>query len=231
MRHPNPNALFTLHFSPHSLVGCLISPSKQSKELIVHRYERFIPDHLELEYGAIFNPTRILAKISSWYPKNVAAIPVACSIAAPSIHEQIVPMAEAHPRIDQFPISHGPNTLWNYTYLYSQDNYHYFYVTGIPRALLLQYQLLSIAGQLPIQTITTQGMVLLSLYKYLAGNSYRSTQLAQSMTRSKTIEGLFLKEDLERIVRLPHGMQLENSQIVPLLTACGLIAGDMNETY
>lgn len=230
MRHTNSNTVFALLFSPHSLIGCFISFAQHGKQLTLHRYERAALDHLELEQGTLFNPTRILSKINSWYPQRMHSIPVVCSIAAPTISEQIIPLPDAHPRLDQFPLSHGPNISWNYTYLYSQDSYHYFYVTGIPRALLFQYQLLSIVGQLPIQTITTQGMALLSLYKYFAGNSYRSSQLAQRMAQSKTIEHLFLKDDLERILSMPNTLTLEHKEIIPLLTACGLVAGTIHET-
>lgn len=226
MRHQLHNSIFALLFSPHTLIGCLLSRTAQKNRLKLHGFHRAPINHLELEHGTVFNPTRIASIISSWYPSTKIPIPVACTLAGPSITEQIMPMPSAHPTIEQFPLSHGPGRKWDFTYLYSLDNYHYFYVSSMLKATLFQYQLLSITTQLPLRTISTNGMALLSLYEHMAGTTYRPSQLAESLGRCRTIDHLFSHDDLERLVEIPAANPIEDRDVLPLLVACGLLTGE-----
>ncbi len=223
MRHTQTRNIFACIFTPRAITGGWLSAASNDVQIHLKTYHKRTLDNLELEHSYIFNPTRIAPIISSWYAATKRTMPVVCAVLGPSIAEQILPLSQAHPTIDNFPISHGPHTQWDYSYLYSHDNFHYFYMCSIAKPLLFQYQLLSITTQLPIESITTEGMALLSLYAALFGDAFRPSQLATSLSHCKnSIEQLFSQDDLERVLAIPSTFSITESDTLPLLIACGL---------
>jgi hypothetical protein len=223
MRH-SPNTVLTIQCTPRGLFGCLLSLNNQ--HITIHRYGAVVLQHLELEQLVLFNPTRISSYINHWYRIVGKQVPLLMSLSGPSLIEQLVPLPITHPTIDQFPISHSPDWHWEFIYLYSIDTMHYFYLTGIRRSILFQYQLLALHNQFPLQTITSHAMALLALYRYKSGSTYRASQLAEHLTRVRSIERLFAHDDLERIATLPSGITISKEETLPLLIACGLLMGE-----
>lgn len=221
------NIILTIQCTPRAIFGCLLS--RNSQRIIIHRYGAMPLEHLELEQLILFNPTTIGNYISSWYRGIDKEIPLLMSLSGPSIIEKLVPLPVTHPTIDQFAIPHGPDWHWDFIYLYSIDTMHYFYLTGIRRSILFQYQLLALHHQFPIKTVTSNAMALLSLYKHKTGSSYRASQLAEHLTRARSIERLFMQDDLERIAALPSGTVIAKEDTLPLLIACGLLVGEPHE--
>ncbi len=228
MRFIRSRNLFAYTFTPRTITGCWLSSSPGSTSFKVHSYHKKTIDHLELEHLYIFNPTRIAALITSWYHAAKQTMPIACTLVGPSVQEQIIPLATAHPTDDQLPIILAPHLQWEYTYLYSYDMAHYFYLCGITKPLLFQYQLLGITTQLPFRTITAQGLALLTAYRFIFGAAFRPAQLATALTKCDTnIEQLFTRDDLERLCILPSPIDYTQTDAIPLLASCGLFAHEL----
>ncbi len=97
----------------------------------------------------------------------------------------------------------------------------------MPRAILLQYQLLSIAAHLNVIAIVPQRRVLLSLYKFFYGSAFRQAQLAVDMVRHRNmIEYLFTPDSLARIVNILPNIKSRAEEMPYLLTACGLFVSE-----
>ena len=223
MRH-SPNTVLTIQCTPRALFGCLLSSTNQ--RITIHRFNAIPLHHLELEQLVLFNPTRISRFINHWYRIASKKVPLLMSLSGPALIEQLVPLPITHPTIDQFPINHSPDWHWEFVYLYSIDTMHYFYLTGIRRSILFQYQLLALHNQFPLQTLTSNAMALLALYRHKSGSAYRASQLAEHLTRVRSIERLFAYDDLERIATTPSGITISKEDTLPLLIACGLLMGE-----
>jgi hypothetical protein len=225
MRLTKPRNLFTYVFTPHTITGCWLSSSSTTAPLQLHSLYRTTITQLELEHLLVFNPTRIAALISSWYQATDHQMPIVCALSGPLVDEQIIPLPTAHPTSNQLPITHTPHLQWRYTYLYSYDVAHYFYICGITTPLLFQYQLLGITAQLPLQSITSCGIALLRAYRLLFGTAFRPAQLAIAfMQRKHHIEQLFSRDDLARLLHIPSSISIIPSDVIPLITCCGLFA-------
>ena len=228
MRFIRSRNLFAYTFTPRTITGCWLSSSPGTTSFKVHSYHKKTIDHLELEHLYIFNPTRIAPLLTSWYHATKQTMPIACALVGPSVQEQIIPLTTAHPTPDQLPIIIAPHLQWEYTYLYSYDMAHYFYLCGITKPLLFQYQLLGITTQLPFTTITTQGLALLTAYRFIFGTAFRPAQLAMALTKCDTsIEQLFSRDDLERLCILSPHIDATERDAIPLLTSCGLFANEL----
>ncbi len=150
-------------------------------------------------------------------------MPVLCALIGPSIREQIISLPTAHPRIEQLPISHAPHMQWYYNYLYPRDHSHFFYVCGIKKTLLLQYQLLAINNGFDTQLVTTERNALLTLYRSLFGSAFRHSHLGVDMShRNNIVEHLFSRDDLARILSISPNHDISAHDTIPLLTSCGL---------
>ena len=83
----------------------------------------------------------------------------------------------------------------------NDDGQFVFYVYSVPRSLVLQYQLLAIAAQCNLITMTTQTMALLSAYKNIFGTAFRRSQLAVDMMRcNNTIDDLIGIDTVNRMI-------------------------------
>ncbi len=220
---------FAITFTPRIITGSWLSFSSTSRTIQLRSHHRAQLDNLELERLIIFNPTKISQLLTSWYQTCHQAMPVLCTVSGPSVHEQIIPMVTANPKPEQFPIDHAPNWHWKHSYLYSLDNNHYFYLSGIKKSLLFQYQLLGITASLDLRTITTERTSLLCLYRFLLGSAFTSAKLATDLLqRNNTIEQLFSADDLSRMLSIPSNYTIEKHDVIPLLAACGLLVTEGN---
>lgn len=223
IRKQSVHDAFTLIFSPTSILGAWLTKRSSSPQFIVQQLYQQKLNHLELEKLTIFNPTQIGSLITSWYKKSGKSMPLLAALYGPALEEHILLLHNAHPNSNQFPISHAPHWHWEYTYLYSVDHRHCFYLCGIKKSLIFQYQLMAILHQLPLAILTTERMALLHCYRFLFGSAFRAAQLATAMiSHNNRIENLFSVDDLPRIVHIPSHVKITNQTALPLLAACGL---------
>jgi hypothetical protein len=79
--------------------------------------------------------------------------------------------------------------------------------------------------QLPLHIITTHGMALLTTYRLLFGTTFRPSQLAIALTKCKqSIEQLFSRDDVARLLTFPSSFSPTTKDIIPLLVSCGIFA-------
>lgn len=223
---------YTVLFSPRSITGALLKRNPITGTLHLASLQHQQLHNLELERLTIFNPTAIGSLIKQWYASCAQTIPLLFALHGPAIEEHMLLLHTAHPNQSHFPISHAPHMHWKHTYLYSLDHRHCFYLCGIPKPLLFQYQLMAIEQELPLNILTTERMALAHCYRAMNGTAYRPAQLAHALQmQHNRIERLFFKEDLSRILTVPANIKLDDAVHIPLLAACGLFAmqGTQNE--
>lgn len=227
------NQLVTITFQPQVMTCSLITPSQHSTPLALQAYKKITFQELELENLIVFNATKIRQHIVDFLDTcNARNAFVACSLRGPKLFERFVPMAKANPSMEDFALPEGNHMLWDYRFAYPADNGLWvFYVTGMPRSLLLQYQLLAISTQCNLLTITSERMALLKLYEYQHGNAFRRSQLAVDMVRHHNmIEYLFDSDALSRLVYIPSTLAHHRVHDAHhLLSACGLFVSNAKE--
>lgn len=109
-----------------------------------------------------------------------------CTIAlqAPLIHEDLVKLSTASPSPADF--SHTPvaSLIWDYTYLHGlDDGTHMFYVRGIKKSVLLEYELIARHANLILTTLTSAYAAQLTAYTRVHGKSFRQTQRAVDLIK------------------------------------------------
>jgi len=229
----NDNQLVTITFQPQVMTCSLITPSKRSAPLALHAYKKITFQELELESLIVFNATKIKQHINDFLAScNAPNAFVACSLRGPTLFERFVSTTKADPSMEDFEVSERNHMLWDYRFAYPADNGLWvFYVMGMPRTLLLQYQLLAIAAQFNLVTVTSERMALLKLYEYQHGNAFRRSQLAIDMLRHHNmVEYLFDGDTLSRILYIPSNLahhRIDDTH--HLLSACGLFVANNKE--
>jgi len=181
------HTIVSVSFSPDAIACSWIEKAKNgTAPLIMRAYKRYPLTNLELTNLVLFNPTVIKKCITSFlHEHNLAHAFIGFILHGPTISEQFVAMPTSTPHRTDFAISNSARSLvWEYRYLYPNDHGQFvFYVYTVPRYLILQYQLLAIAAQCNLITMTTQTMALLSAYKNIFGTAFRRSQLAVDMMR------------------------------------------------
>ena len=227
------NQLVTITFQPQVMICSLITSSKHSAPLALQAYKKFTFQELELESLIVFNATKIKQYINDFLGScNARNAFVACSLRGPTLFERFVPTTKADPTLEDFTVPDHSHMLWDYRFAYPADNGLWvFYVMGMPRTLLLQYQLLGINAQLNLLTITSERMALLKLYEYQHGNAFRRSQLAIDMLRHHNmVEYLFDGDALSRMLYIPSNLahhRIDDAE--HLLSACGLFVSNTKE--
>jgi hypothetical protein len=171
--------------------------------LVLRAYKNYPLNNLELANLILFNPTVIKKHITSFLQEhNLEDAFVAFILDGPVIAEQFVAMPTSTPHRTDFSVAHSASVLWEYRYLYPNDDGQFvFYVYSVPRSLILQYKLLAIATQCNLITMTTQTMALLSAYQNVFGPAFRRSQLAVDMMRcNNNIAELVTADALRRMV-------------------------------
>ena len=196
--------LVSVDFSDQALVCSWIEKTNNgTAPLLLRAYKRFPLTNLELENLVLFNPTIIKKYMCSFLEEhNLADAFIAFIVHGPTIAEQFVAMPTSTPHYTDFGIGNNRSLLWEYRYLYPNDHGQFvFYVYTVPRSLILQYQLLAIAAQCNLITMTTRTMALLSAYKNIFGIAFRHSQLAVDMMRcNNNIADLITADTLNRMV-------------------------------
>ena len=193
----------TVLFSPEAVVCSWIEADHGVNALTLRAYKRYPLNNLELTHLTLFNPVLIKKYISSFLQQhNLVNAFVIFILHGPSLVEQFIAMPTSTPHRADFGIANNASVLWEYRYVYSNDQGQYvFYVYSVPQSLILQYKLLAIATQCNLITITTQTMALLSAYKNIFGAAYRRSQLAVDMMRcNNNVIEIITADALRRMV-------------------------------
>lgn len=178
----------------------------------------------ELISGIMYNPTRIKNIINSFMVKNrIKNADLLISIEGSAIFQTILQLPKASPQPSDFRIARLHTLIWDYLYLYPQDDGLFsFYIAGMPQSLLMQYTLLFISLRLQPQIITTELTAHIYLYRSLYGAAFRTSQLAHDMqSNDNQLTRFFAPETIKRLAHIPHHLATEHSYVI---TALGLAA-------
>jgi len=215
-----------ISFYDNQLVCTWIQKTKNESIAQIKAYQRHSLDHFELEQLVLFNPTYIkniiITFLSAYHKKNAF---IFFSFNGPSIIEYCIAFAISTPKREDFGIPHSSNMLWNYQYLYQNDDGQFiFYVYKIPQFLLLQYKLLAISTYCNVITMTTQNMAFLYCYKNIFGINFRQSQLAVDMMKNNNIfEHLISAEILQQMIQIPSSLSIKK-ELPYLATSYGLFS-------
>ena len=180
-------------------ISCVFTPRSisisylklQKNKIILAAYQRTDFLHGELEHTLMCNPTKIQQIVRTFIAQNNAHAPVNIALCGPSIDEKIT----AKKRV----IDNAQYT----SYLYTQDDKSFYYTTTINPALIMQYQLMAIATQIQLLTITTPFIAQLKLYQTIHGTAFRHTQLAHDLcTHNHRIESIFTDDIITRMIHI-----------------------------
>ena len=194
-------------------------------------YQRYPLDHGEFAQQ-LFNPTYIKSCITNFLHHHALKNPsISASISGNGILEKLISVPMATPHADDFAMPELQSMVWDYIYLYPNDTSNFtFYVCGIARPLLFEYQLLSLAAHLNITMFTTPTTAALTLYTHLHGDTLRRNSLIHHVaTSSQLQEKLFTNDSIDSLMQIKSTV-LENkhNEAQYLYTALGLYVAGVN---
>ncbi len=227
----NHNIVSVLFLSDSLVCSWIQQTNTGTASLSLNAYARYHLTNLELENLVFFNPTVIKKYISSFLQKyNLQDAFIVFSMDGPAVTEKYMAMPTSTPRRTDFGIGQSSNVLWDYRYIYSNEQGQYlFYVYIVPRFLILQYQLLAIAAQCNVIAITTCNMALLDAYKHIFGVAFRRSQLAIDMMRyDNKIENCISVDALRRMITIPADVTIKEERVF-IAAACGLFYAERTD--
>jgi hypothetical protein len=219
-------------FTPDVLTCYWIEQTKNSTaKLVLRAYKSYPLNNLELVNLTLFNPTIIKKHITFFLSEhNLQDAFVAFVLHGPAVIEQFVAMPTSTPHRTDFMISNSANMMWEYRYIYPNDDGQFvFYVYSVPRYVLLQYKLLAITAQCNLITMTTETMALLSAYQHMFGSAFRRSQLAVDMMQcNNNIADIITMDALRRMVDV-SALNGVKSDYLQCMAAAGLFCSERLE--
>ena len=215
--------LVTITINPSEISLGLIKPTKKASAPLELQSLRTIANKQITIDSVLYNPTALKNQITAFINSyNLNNAFVALCLTGAGVYERLVVLPKSNPQPSDFAHLKLGKLSFDYTYLYPTDTGQFvFYVAGMSRELLFQYQLLILQTSLHLVSITTNAHVLFTLYRSLYGTAFRQTQLAADMERSQCrLDLLFTPDMLHRLVNVRMGYAPE--QFNHLLALTGL---------
>jgi len=218
--------IVTIDNRAHNLVLSWLSPSGSS--ITLKAYQRTTTTQIHPS-ATVFNTTQLKTTIARFLQEyNLGDASIIMCLSGQGVSESLIKLATASPTPADMLTPALRKMVWDYQYIYPADHAAYvFYVAGIIRPIILQYQLLAINLSLNLRALTTPFMASLFLYKNLYGSAFRHTQLAHDMHQTNNqLLSLFSTDVLRRSITIPaeHTLNLEEEKFW-LLTSLGLYYG------
>lgn len=149
---------------PNALVlSCFQQSKKNALKINPKAWEVQNLDSLQIEHGIIFNPTVVTEIILEFFKKNkLKNCFVSFALSDTMIWESCCWILQEKPTSDHLPYE-AKTLVWNYMQLWSNEhsNKKLFYVFGLTREVLFQYQLLALKVPFNCNTITSKNRALL----------------------------------------------------------------------
>lgn len=201
-------AFIKAHNAQHAFVSCALNGPQATPSL-----NPFAPqDERQPAHGAV----SAVASCEGWEPSR--ATPRQAGLT------ELI-MRAPEPRLSATMLmQQAPDPLiWDSCYLYPSDHtLHTFYACGLPRELLLQYDILSRMANITMSTLTSSWYAQLSLYKTMQGSAFRRANLAQTlMTHHHTWNNLLNRDMLQRMITIPTRYN-HDENLPHIRTALGL---------
>jgi len=223
---PINNTFVTISFHPHRISCCLFKQAATHHPIELKDYQTHKLDGCELEHLIIFNPSHIGKFIADFLKKNnlQTAFALFC-LRGPCVTEQMVTLETAVPQPDQINLPQYNHLIWDYVYLYPTKNDRYmFYVAGIKREQLFQYQLLALKNNLNLVAISPSTTAFLGLYKHSKADQFRQSQLGLELEQhNHRVEQLLDESLIDQMVTIDPSLSIDTTnEARHLLPALGL---------
>jgi len=222
---PLERELVTFTIYPNALVCSWITPKSPTTAIPSYSgYKHHTLSPFEITHSLVCNPTHIKTLMSDFLTQhNKRNALISLCLAGNQLYHYYLALPTAHPKATDFGIAPSSTTQWGYRFMYHNDEgLAVFYVYKIPKSLLLQYQLIAIAEQLNLISITTNHMALYAAYKAVFGNAFRQSQYALDMMKAhNNAENIITYDALKRMIAIPQHAQKE-TETSYLATSYGL---------
>lgn len=187
----------------HLTIGLIGAASAASAPLCV-RALRSYPLEGSIINGALCKPYIVEKQITDFIHHYGLTKPYVslCFAQGHGVYEHVVAIEQSNPKLQHFAHLKLANLCVDYTFLHSNDTGQFvFYVAGMHKEILFQYQLLALKLKLTLVTITTATQAFLAVYKALYGSAFRQAQLAHDMQQCNyQLEQLFTPDMLKRML-------------------------------
>lgn len=218
------NRHLLLTIDEHNLSCSIIKPSSGIAPYELVAYQRYNFSHHEIMHSRFFNISKVSHAIATFIKAHHAYHTfVSCALNGPGITQLITHMPEPTLSATML-LQHSPDPLiWDSCYLYANDHaQHTFYACGIPRELLLQYQLLTRMAHITFSTLTSSWYAHLQVYKKIQGPAFRRARLGQALTDHYHNWDTLLHPDvMRRLITIPAAYNTQE-ELPFIRTALGL---------
>lgn len=211
--------IVTIGCTPTILACAWITQTKKHTPCLM-AYQTTPLSHLQLHNAQPFNPTVIGNHLINFLQRhNLTHAFVSIWIDGPTIKQYLVTCSHAHPTTKELGIVDSDSYLWEHFYLYpTTDGRFVFYVVGISRHVIFQYQLLAITHQINLITLTSYQMTLLHLYRFIQGDTFRHSKLAYDINgKNNQLDLLFTQETIARTLTIDPAVTISIADEFPLL--------------
>lgn len=203
------NKILAITCTPQELTCSFIRPTRIERRYELCAHQCFPLTHGQLERLILFNPTMLRTYIQEFITHHqLAYSSCVVSVTGPSVIQRITTTHESMPTYHRFIDPRVKEMLWDFYYLYCEDDGRYaWYVAGIKQSLVLQFKLLFSTLPIHFSALTTESMALLYAYKQLYGAAFRTTRLSIDMKKlqSNSLDELITHELMRRTLACePH---------------------------
>jgi hypothetical protein len=216
--------IVTIGCTPTTLACAWIIQKKQAPCLMA--YQTTPLPHLQLHNAQPFNPTMIGNHIVQFLQRyKLTHAFVSLWLDGPAIKQYLVTCSHAHPTTQELGIVDADSNVWEHFYLYpTADGRFVFYVVGISKKIIFQYQLLAISHRINLITLTSYQMTLLHLYRFIQGDTFRHTKLSYDIKdKNNQLDLLFTQETISRTLTIDPSVTISMAdEFLLLLGMVGL---------
>lgn len=126
------------------------------------------------------------------------------ALSAPLMYEELVRLSKASPILIDFSNKSLFQLLWDYHYLHGlDDGNHLFYVRGIKKSVLFEYELLAKQADLLLTAVTSQYAAQLNAYARVYGPAFRQSQRTLDLIKYEyKIAQSLKKETLAHLLKI-----------------------------
>lgn len=184
--------------------------------------------------GALFNMHDITAKIKQFIAthaiKNAVAA-IAC--AENTVYQTVTTSPLATPTNAYFHNSALQQMIWQAHYLHPLHDLFAFYIIGIRREQLAQYQLLALQAGLNLVHLSAALPAALKTYKKIHGTQFKSIDHANSLANYHAALKAHQQKGIAHLAEYAPTITINESSMDAIITACGLaLSGEeIHEKY
>ncbi len=146
------------------------------------------------------------------------------ALSTPLVHEEFITLTKASATPADLINPALARLLWEYQYLHPLENgNHIFYVHGLKKSTLAEYQILARHVGLSFTGVTSAGLAHLQAYALAQGTQVRRAQLALDLARAHyQIDHCYAPALLMRFIKLTQALEHQETQLPLVAQMLGL---------